>query len=162
VLEVILARVRGATSSLEKVTALRAVANCGDDEAYPAVAPFIDVSEEEIRAAAVESLQLMRRPEADIRLAGILLHDDSPEVRLAATRAALLHPASPVLQPAVASAVRQDRDPYVRLGALRVLASWLPTNPSVAGVVEQVAQQDREEAIRKQARAALDPKSRGG
>ena len=81
---------------------------------------------------------------------------------MAAGRAARLKQPTPALEAAVAKTARADANPNVRLGALRVLTAWLHVQPSLRAVVEQIAEQETQQAIRAEARAALDIKPTSG
>jgi len=153
-LDVILTRLKAADSGLPRVTALRALANSGDEQAFPAIQPLLASADDEVRAAAVESLQLVNLAQADTALAQALT-DPSRAVRLAATRAALVHrPAPPIRDAAIHAAVRDD-NPHVRLGAVRVLATWLPAHRELASVLQKVAQSESESEIRQLAESSL-------
>ena len=160
-LDIILGRLRNAKGS-ELVTALRAIANSGHEDAFPLVEPHLKADDDEVRAAAVESLQLIKLDRADAEIARALVDDKSHRVRLAAGRAARLRQPTPALEAAVAKTARDDANPNVRLGALRVLTAWLHVQPSLRAVVEQIAEQETQQAIRAEARAALVVKPTSG
>jgi HEAT repeat protein len=156
-LDVVLSRLRSASSTLERVTALRALANSGDEEAYPTVEPLLASTDEQVRAAAVESLQLVNLVPAEQALARALSSDPSKEVRLAATRALLARKTAPApaLLDAASSAALKDDNPHVRMAAVRVLGTWLPTNRQLNLVLAKVADSDGEKEIRQLAESAL-------
>ncbi len=156
-LDIVLARLSRATSTLPRVTALRALANSGDEEAYPAIEPLLASADEQVRAAAVESLQLVNLAPADAALARALGSDPAKEVRLAATRALLVHKTTPVLAllEAASRAALQDDDAHVRLGAVRVLGAWLPAHDELREPLQKVVQSEAEKEIRSLAEAAL-------
>ena len=155
-LDLLLGRLRRADSALPRVTALRALANAGDVDAYPAIESFLSSPDEEVRAAAVESLQLVNLSQADSALDRALTSDPSREVRLAATRALLVHTPVPVLLDAVGRAALHDDNAHVRMGAVRVLSAWLSAHPALAAVLTKVAEAEPEAEIRQLAETSLN------
>lgn len=154
-LDVVLGSLVTAGDNIAKITALRAVANSGHEAALPAVTPFLQVEDEEVRAAAVESLQIMQLPQIDALLARSLGSDKSSIVRLAAARAFLPRKHSAELEAAAASAALADTDGHVRLGALRALGGWLPAHPAIRQSISRVAASEKQESIRKEAESLL-------
>src|SRR5262249_11353173 len=154
-LDVFLGRLQGAKNNVQLVTALRAIANSGHEAASPAVAPFLQSKDDDVRAAAVEAFQIMHVPNADTVIATGLAADPAATVRLAASRAAVVRKPSPELEAAATSAARGDKDPHVRLGALRALVTWVPSRPALRSVIRDVAEHDSQELIQAEARTAL-------
>ncbi|MEO8904658.1 MAG: HEAT repeat domain-containing protein [Polyangiaceae bacterium] len=153
-LDVVLTRLKAADSTLPRVTALRALANAADEEAFPAVQSLLSSQDEEVRAAATESLQLVNLAQAETALAHAL-SDPSQGVRLAATRALQVHrPASPLLD-AVSNTALRDDNAHVRMGAVRLLATWLAAHPELADVLTKVAESDVQPDLRQLAETTL-------
>jgi hypothetical protein len=156
VMALVLERLAGAKTTIELVTALRAVANSGYDAALPKVQPHLGSANEEVRAAAVEALQLIHVPAAQQAIAELLAEDPTRLVREAACRAARHHTPAPALERAVVHAATLDKDGHVRLAAVRLLAQWLRERPSLRQTLTQVAASQKEEdSIRQEARKAL-------
>jgi HEAT repeat protein len=155
VLDLILTRLASAKGTVEQVTALRAIANSGHDAAFPAVQPLLKATNDEVRAAAVEALQVMNVPQAGGLLADRILHDRAVSVRWAGLRAALVHTASPELTQAVVTAAHTDAEPHVRLGALQLLIAWLPTQPNLRAEIARIGREDKEQDIRHTATESL-------
>jgi HEAT repeat protein len=155
VLDLILARLASAKGTIQLVTALRAVANSGHEAAFAAVKPFLTANDDEVRAAAVEALQVMKLPEANTVLSDSIVHDRAVGVRLAGLRAAYVHEISPGLTQAVVTAAHADVEPHVRLSALQLLIAWLPSQPNLRAEVQRVGLEDKEQDIRHTASEAL-------
>jgi HEAT repeat protein len=155
VLDLIIARLDNAKGTVEQVTALRAIANSGHDAAFPKLQPLLKSPNDEVRAAAVEALQVMNVPQAGGLLADSILHDQAVSVRLAGLRAALVHASSPGLTQAVVSAAHADPEPHVRLGALQLLIAWLPMQPKLRAEIERIEREDKEQDIRRAAAESL-------
>jgi HEAT repeat protein len=155
VLGIILGKLKVADDPVELVTALRGVANSGHEDAFPAVEPLLTSTDDEVRAAAVESLQEMRHPRADAIVARALSSDKASAVRRAAARAALLRTPTAELVAAAKATATSDKNPLIRLGALGVLRAYLPTVPELRSVIASVAESDKEEAIRREAAGIL-------
>ncbi|HYO93626.1 MAG TPA: HEAT repeat domain-containing protein [Polyangiaceae bacterium] len=161
VLDIVLARLQKATSAIGQITALRAIANSGHEAAYPLVEPLLAASDDEVRAAAVESLQIMQLPAADRQLGRSLTSDSNQSVRLAAARAIRLRAMTPELESAALTTGRSDADPHVRLAAIRILASWAPDHPKLRTQLRELAAGEKEEAIRRELEVALAPSTTG-
>ena len=155
VLDFILARLAAAQSDAQKITALRAIANSGHEAALPALRPFLTSTNAQLRAAAVEALQVMNVPEAAPLIADSIAHDASPDVRQAALRAAFVHEPSALVSQSVVTAAHADAEPHVRLQALQLLIAWLPAEPRLRPDVERVASEDQQAEIRRAATDAL-------
>jgi hypothetical protein len=154
-LDVVLGSLATAGDTIAKITALRAVANSGHEAALPAVTPYLQSEEEELRAAAVESLQIMELPQIDGVLARSLGSDRSSLVRLAAVRAFLPRKHSQELETAAGAAALADTDGHVRLGALRALGGWLAVRPAIRETIARAAAAEKQESIRKEAASLL-------
>jgi hypothetical protein len=155
-LDVVLAKLDQADSTVARVTALRALANAGDELAFPKVEPLLGSEDEEVRAAAVESLQLVNLPQAVTALADALTKDPSREVRLAATRAMFAHEPSAPLVLATRTVAQKDQNAHVRLSAVRALGAWLTARPELRDVLTGIAETDSEQQIRDVAQSALN------
>ena len=154
-LKLIVDRLKATSDVVTSVTALRAVANSGDAEAWPVVEPRLGVANELIRAAAVEALQLFDHPEVDDALDHALETDADVNVRSAALRAIHLRTSSAALTHGVVNAARSDHDPNVRLAAVGVLSDWAVSDPKLRADLEFVSEHDPEASIRDKAKAAL-------
>lgn len=154
-LDVVLGSLVTAGGNIAKITALRAVANSGHEAAFPAVERFLQSEDDELRAAAVESLQIIQLPQVDGILARSLGSDKASIVRLAAVRAFLPRKHSQELEAAAAAAALSDTDGHVRLGALRALGGWVTVRPAIRDTIARVAAQEKQESIRKEAESLL-------
>jgi hypothetical protein len=148
-------RLNTTTDPVQQVTLLRAIANSGHPAAFPSVAPLLSVSNPEIRAAALEALQLMAHPEVDAILARAATEDPAQNVRAAATRAARLRRPLPALREPITRTARSDANPHVRLSALHTLTTWLSIDPTLEPVIRDIATHEREQPIRVAATNAL-------
>jgi HEAT repeat protein len=155
VLSIVLDRLQRARDPVEHVTALRAVANAGHEDAFAAVEPLLSSTDGQVRAAAVESLQKMPLARADEVIARALSSDADVNVRRAAARAALRRAPTPELKAAARTAALSDTNPHVRLAALDIVKAYLPKAPELRAVLEASAEQDKEETIRRAAAAVL-------
>jgi hypothetical protein len=154
-LPIILDRLRRTHDVVETVTALRAIANSGHEKAFSAVEPFFASENSDVRAAAMEALQLMKHPRADAVLAEHIASDHFVEVRMAALRAVHLRPPSQTIEQAAIRSAQSDAAPGVRLGAVRALAGWLPLRPSLRPILQAIADAETHEGVRAEARGAV-------
>ena len=154
-LPIILDRLRDSRGPVETVTALRAIANSGHEKAFSAVEPLFASDNSDIRSSAMEALQLMNHPRVDAVLAEHIAGDQYIDTRLAALRAAHLRSPSPALEQAAIKAAQRDEVPGVRLGAVRALEGWMPARPSLLPVLQAIADNEKHDGVRAQARNAV-------
>lgn len=136
------------------LVALRALMNCGCDQARPRVMPYLSDYRDSVRAAAVRALQSMRDREVDGLIASRLEADSATEVRVAAMDAARVREPSEVLVKALSSATTAA-DPHVRYRAVDLIIQWLPKRKDLTKTLAQIGAQDPEPRVRSRAKAAL-------
>lgn len=139
-----------------RVQVLRGIANSGYSGAFEAVRPLLNDKDESIRAAAIESIRLMDRPEVD----GILVEQLEAELplnlRLAALNAASVRSPSDALVRGVSELATGAPEAQSRLKAVQLLERWLRARPDVRPTLQQVADNENErEGVRRAAQAAL-------
>jgi hypothetical protein len=138
------------------VEILQGIANSGDGRAFERVRPLVEDTDEAIRAAAVDAIRLMPNPEVDAIVAARMAPTEKVPVRLEAIDAARLRGPREPLVTAVRGAALGASDSESRLKAVLVLQKWLPSRPDMRTTLEQVAQSDSREAVRRAAKAALE------
>jgi hypothetical protein len=151
----LVARLKLATGELSTIIALRAIANSGYDGALPFVLPRLHHDDEEVRVAAVRSLQSMRDSRIDETLASILESDSSGSVRKATIESAAVREPSDVFARALATVATSDADPHVRYRAVELMVQWMTRRPDFRAALEQIATSDEEGQVREVAKAAL-------
>jgi hypothetical protein len=153
--DLLIDRLRAASTTPEVIAVLRAIANSGYTPALPQVAPYLSDEREQVRVAGVRALQSMQDATVDNLLASRLVSDAASDVRVSVIDAAKVRDPSDVLARALASAATEALDPRVRYRALELMIRWIPWRPDFRSTLERIAQVDAEERIRKRARAAL-------
>lgn len=157
ILAILVERLERAKDPLTRMTALRAIANSANENALPAVKPFLRAEvPEPVREAAVESLHGMHQPEVDGILTRTLKDDPAITVRRAAARAMSRRAPNDEFANAARTVLREEKNPNLRADTLRVLTKWLTRRPALASTIGYVATNDAEESIRTEAKSALD------
>jgi hypothetical protein len=117
---------------------LKAIANSGYDGALPHVLPYLNDDREEVRKAAVRSLQSMRTSDVDSLIAERMQADVSKDVRLSALAAARLRKPGIVLEKALVATGASAEEPHVRYRAVELMAKWLPDRPELRETLGRV------------------------
>jgi hypothetical protein len=151
----VLQQLRSAKKEVDKIHALRGIANSGHDGAFDAVRPLLKDPSPQVRGAAVEAIRLMRHESVDTLIIEQLEQDTESSVRLAALNAMKMREPSDELASALTRLVRTTDDPYARLKAVELMGRWLPQRPDLKKVLEQIARDDARPKIRAAAEAAL-------
>lgn len=151
--DALVARLRAATSSDEKILCLDALGNAGIVRTLPAILPLAADGDSLVRAAAITALRFMIDPRASAALS-VSLADREPRVRLAAADALLHQPVAPFVQQ-LAFVLQHEEAPVVRVAVVRALASALDTAPEVADILGWTATHDSSADVRDAATAAL-------
>jgi hypothetical protein len=144
-------------TSAQQVHALRAIANSGNAVAFAAVQPLLDSKVAKVRAAAVDGLRLMQHPGVDAVISD-RLGSDTDEVQLAALDAIAVREPSDVLVRALLAAARSSRAAATRLKAVRLMGKLLGKRPEFRGALEQLAEAETNEQVRRAALAVLGPR----
>lgn len=134
---------------------LRALGNSGHPATLAAVKPFLLSTSPAVRAAAAQALRFVAGPEADALLAGLVLDDESADVRSGALDSAYYRDRSAVLSTAAVQSVKLDTDDVVRRVAVRVLGKWRRELPAAEEALIWVAAHDPNDKIREVAIEAL-------
>jgi hypothetical protein len=137
-----------------QVHVLRGIANSGDPASFDGVKPFFTADLDKVRAAAVDAVRLMQRPDVD-SLVAERLDKDVQLVQLAALDAIAVRDPSDVLVQALERAARKAEQPVVRVKAVRVAGEVLPKRPDLKSFLEALAQDSEYEQVRKAATSAL-------
>lgn len=145
---------RDATTPAAQVDALRGIANSGHEGALEAVRPFLDAKVGKVRAAAVDAIRLMRRPEVDAIIAERLSNGEN-DVKLAALDAISVREPTDVLVSALDVTAKGADKPATRLKAVRIIGHWLPKRPELKATLEAVAKSDEQGRLREAAKTAL-------
>jgi HEAT repeat protein len=139
--------------SRHKVDVLIGLSNSGYAGALPLVRQYLADDDVSVRAAALQALRLMQHDD----IAGLLikgLHDAESDVRLGALEAIRNRAYSAALAHAVTQAMQRDADVQVRIGAVRLLGTWLRDAPGLRDAIE-TATRDEEASMRQVATSLL-------
>ena len=147
-----------AQSDSARVVALGGISNSGYDPAFDVIKPFLVDRDPTVRAAAVDSIRLMKRVEVDDVIAAACA-DSAPEVRGAALGAASARAPSDSVAKALERILASEPNSSLRGRALRVAGHWLPAREQMRQVIERVAASDSNEKLRQQAEELLAKKS---
>lgn len=158
VLQTLLRELRKKQSPTATAQTLRGISNSGLSAALESVTPFLQDPSEEVRAAAVNALRLMKDPRVDALIVQALLTDPKKTVRRAAAEGASLREASDTLLTGLQNAVTADPDVKVRRQVLDTLIAWLPNHPELKASLETVAIRDERPSLKRTAQDALSPK----
>ena len=154
-LALVVERLESAGDDATRVTALRAIANSTNAKAFSKVVPFLSNERAEIRVAAIDALRLMQHPEVDARLQSAM-HDERVNVRIAAVEAASRRAPADPLRAAVLALAQTEREPHVRLAAVKTLVAWLPSKPELRAALAQIGKTDSVDDIKKEVNLALE------
>jgi HEAT repeat protein len=143
-----------ATSRRARVAALTGLSNSGYVGALPAIRPYLQDQDPELRAAAVQALRLMKSSAVDAVIL-TCTQDPAASVRLGALVALENRPFTPALGRAVSARLTQDEAATVRMRTIRLLEKWSADDPSLRDVLERSAENDPVESIRQAAASAL-------
>jgi hypothetical protein len=135
---------------------LGGLANAAYNQALPAIRPYLDHQQPAVREAAVLALRLMQEPQIEPLLITRITSDEASEVRSAALGAAAKRElVSDTLTRAVSKSATTDPETTVRLAAVRVLGTWLPTRPTLRPLLQTLADHDPDANISLLAKAVL-------
>jgi HEAT repeat protein len=143
------------SSNGERVAVLTALGNAGYDAALPALQPLLRDEDQDVRAAAVQALRLMKSPEVDARLIEAALKDADRAPRVGALQAMANREPTPALIEAAGQRLTSDSDNTVKLAAIQVFEQWARTNAAARAALERAASAEPAEPIRKAAQSAL-------
>lgn len=150
----LVAVLEGSKSPAQQVHALRAIANSGNPLAFTAVEPLLGSKVAKVRAAAVDGLRLMQHPDVDVIVAE-RLGSDTDEVQLAALDAIAVRETSDLLARALEGAAASSHSAATRLKAVRLMRQLLGKRPEFRDALEQLAEAEANEQVRRAAMAAL-------
>jgi HEAT repeat protein len=157
VIQTLLRELKKKQSPTSTAQTLRGISNSGLTSALESVTPFLQAPSEEVRAAAVNALRLMKDSRVDTLLVQALLTDTKKSVRRAAAEGTSLREPSETLITGLQNAVTADPDVKVRRQVLDTLIAWLPSHPELKVSLEAVAQKDDRPSLKRTAQAALAP-----
>ncbi|HEX6764899.1 MAG TPA: HEAT repeat domain-containing protein [Polyangiaceae bacterium] len=148
-------RLGRASAAVERVHALRGIANSGDSAAFPAVRALLTDENDSVRGAAVEALRLMDHPDVDATIAARLTRERSNQALRAVLNAAKLRTPSPLLAEALSTVALSSKDSQSRYRAVQLMASWLDEEPSLKTALLEIAKRDESDAVRRAAQDAV-------
>jgi HEAT repeat protein len=147
-------RLPPAQAITRKVDLLLGISNSGSSTALDAVIPLTDDPDEQVRSAAITALRLIDHSGVDEILVSHMTSDSAKRVRLAALGAFSRRSPTDRTVSALQGVALGDREHAVRLEAVRLMARWMPTMPSLRATLEQVARADSEKTVRETAAAS--------
>jgi hypothetical protein len=153
--ELLMDRLRAANSESSTISVLRALTNAGYDKGLAPVQRYLSDAREQVRVAAVRSLQSVHDPAVDAAIAATLSNDASSAVRISAIDAAVVREPSDEVAKALSRAALSADDTLVRFRAVDLMSQWLQRRPAFRGVLEAVASRDAEPKVRERAQSAL-------
>jgi hypothetical protein len=147
-------QLRRGTTPDEQVHALRAIANSGHSAAFDAVQPLLTSDAVKVRAASIDALRLMDRPEVDGIIATRLTQDVAG-VQVAALDAIAVRTPNDTLTEALKTTARSAADSSIRIRAIRQMGQWQRQRPELKTTLRELESTDQPEAIRRAAGTAL-------
>lgn len=156
----LLQRAAAAHSEEETQHLLQALGNTGSSRAMPLLSQFASSSSPLLRAAAVDALRSIQRPQADALLLHTLVSDSDAHVRLEAAFALGFRRPSREAYDAQSKVLAAEGDEKVRAALLNNLAKMYRQFPEVRNLLEQSAAKDPSEYVRKAAAGLLQQMSK--
>ena len=148
---------RNASNSSEKAELLGALGNSAGASVVPVVEEALHASTAAIRSAAARALRLAPGPDVDGILATAISSDPDSAVRADATFATRFrHPISASLVGALLSAASTDHARFVRSDAIAVVRENPNASPEILQTLKQIAENDPDAGVRRQAGDALE------
>jgi len=148
---------RNASNSSEKAELLGALGNSAGASVVPVVEEALHASTAAIRSAAARALRLAPGPDVDGILATAISSDPDSAVRADATFATRFrHPISASLVGALLSAASTDHARFVRSDAIAVVRENPNASPETLQTLKQIAENDPDAGVRRQAGDALE------
>ena len=145
--ELLVQRLKAATTELRVSEALRAISNSGFQPALTAVRPFLNDPRDQVRVDAVRALRWMDPAQTEALIVQKLAEEQAKAVRLAAIEMLETRPATKTLLAALTQATSTE-DSHVRHRAVEVMVRWSPKHPELEDTLQRVAQLDPEQRIR--------------
>ena len=147
---------KSAGNSSEKVELLGALGNSAGPSVVPVIEESLHDSTAAIRSAAARALRLAPGPDVDLILATAITSDPDSAVRADATFATRFrHPISASLAGALLSAASTDHARFVRSDAIAVVRENPNASPETLQTLKQIAENDPDAGVRRQAGDAL-------
>jgi hypothetical protein len=137
---------------------LLVLGNAGAPGALPAIQKFLGDPDAAVRAAAVGALRFIDSDQAEALITRALGSDSEPDVRAEAVRVFAYRSVTQPAFQAIVGALRADESASVRLAALNLLWQCRQMFSQVGALVENVARNDPDDAIRKRAGELLQDK----
>lgn len=152
----LIALYRNAQTTHEKTELLSALGNSAGPSVVPAIVAALHDSHAPIRSAAARALRLAQGDDVDRLLASVITSDHDAAVRsdaIFATR--FKRPLPSPLADALLHAASADATDYVRSDAVAVLRQNPTASQRIPKTLAQIAQNDIDPGIRRQAKEAL-------
>jgi hypothetical protein len=153
--QTLLERLQQTRSTEEKQTLLLALANAAQPDTLPELLQQTQDASPQVRGVALLALGRLPGEEADRKLCRALATEADARVRLATVMATEGRLGSATVRQGMLEALQGDKDIQVRLTALNVLWNGARQQPEVCASVQNAAQHDSSEEIRKAARSLL-------
>jgi hypothetical protein len=135
---------------------LLALGNAGSSDMLPALRPFLDDANADLRTAAVGALRFLDSAEAGRLLLHALASDSEAEVRAQAASALEKREVTPEIIAAEKDVLMRDRSPAVRLAVMANLWKARRSVPAVEALIEEAARTDASKDVRDAAAALLN------
>jgi len=150
-----LQRAHDAKSLDERATALQALGNTASPRALDTLRPALSDPDYRVRTAAAASLRFIGGDEVEQLLLGLATRDPEHAVRVEAVTSLNHRILAQTTFEALAQLVQRDPAEAVRQSVIRLLAGVGDQFPEAEGVLESVAQHDRQKDVRDSAALAL-------
>jgi HEAT repeat protein len=150
-----IAQLEGARSTGQRRQILLVLGNAGSPRALPAIRPWLNAPQPEVRGGAILALRWLKGPEIDGKLCKGLTDDDA-SVRLEAARALQVRPVTAAMLAVYAAALRKEGAAGVRVALLENLALARRTFPEAAELIKQASEKDPVAQVREAAATLLD------
>jgi hypothetical protein len=155
IIDLLLERATAAGPSEQRQASLQALGNSASNRALPVLAKFATDESPTVRAATMDALRNIPRPEVDPLLRKTLSTDADPQVRLEAAFALGFRKTSLESFNTQKKALATESDEKVRGALLDNLAKMHRQYPEVRTILARAAKEDASEYVRKEAAGLL-------
>jgi len=155
IIDFLLERATAAGPSEQRQASLQALGNSASSRALPVLAKLATVGSPAVRAAAMDALRNIPRPQVDPLLRKTLSSDGDPQVRLEAAFALGFRKTSLESFNTQKKVLATESDEKVRGALLDNLAKMHRQYPEVRAILARAAKEDASEYVRKEAAGLL-------
>ena len=144
---------------VDKIVALKALGNNGDESILPILKKELNHRDFEIRQAVINSLRYLNAPLVNELIKEAMLHDEHHLVRRAAVKICNVRDFKPMIE-SIGKVVYSDPHPKVRAMAMQIIVSKIDKFSELVVFLEHMAYNDQSETLRQDALRSINAYNR--